>query len=333
MDSKKSIEMNTFLMTHKLFWLASLSGMLMACSPSTEISTGDPIPAATVITPLVSAEWVQQHIDDSDLVILDVSVLVRMDDNGFETISGRNEYEKAHIPNARFADLKGNLSNQSTTEEFIMPSPEQFQKAIRELGVNNNSRLVLYSIDDQSWPARLWWMLRWAGFDHVSILDGGISAWKEQGFLLTAESSTIRSGDFMLELRSNVIADAGQVSAAITDENVTIVDSLSAVHYEGDFSMYPRAGHISSAINIPSSDFVDESGLFRPVDELELILEIDRDVRTITYCGGGVAASNVAFNLVRAGHTDVAVYMGSLQEWTKDPTNPMTIGETPEADK
>jgi thiosulfate/3-mercaptopyruvate sulfurtransferase len=107
------------------------------------------------------------------------------------------------------------------------------------------------------------------------------------------------------------------------------VDSLSPGHYKGDFSLYSRSGHITGAINLPSSDFVDESGFFRPIDELEMMLEADKNTRTITYCGGGVAASSVAFNLHRAGFKDVAVYMGSLQEWVEEPSNPMTLGDTP----
>ena len=72
-------------------------------------------------------------------------------------------------------------------------------------------------------------------------------------------------------------------------------------------------------------DLLDEEGYYRSFDELDMMHDGDRNVRAITYCGGGVAASSVAFTMHRLGFTDVAVYMGSLQEWAADPENPMTL--------
>jgi len=89
--------------------------------------------------------------------------------------------------------------------------------------------------------------------------------------------------------------------------------------------MYGKPGHIPGATNMPSSDLLDEEGNYRSFDELDMMHDGDRDVRAITYCGGGVAASSVAFTMHRLGFTDVAVYMGSLQEWAGDPENPMTM--------
>ena len=87
--------------------------------------------------------------------------------------------------------------------------------------------------------------------------------------------------------------------------------------------MYGREGHIPGASNVPVTSLVNEDGLYRKNEELAQLLAGDRDARTITYCGGGVAASSVAFSLARLGFTDVAVYMGSLQEWAADPANPL----------
>jgi thiosulfate/3-mercaptopyruvate sulfurtransferase len=90
--------------------------------------------------------------------------------------------------------------------------------------------------------------------------------------------------------------------------------------------MYARPGHILGATNMPSSDLLDETGRFRAYDELEWVYDGDnRNNRVITYCGGGIAASSVAFTMYRLGFTDVAVYMGSLQEWASDPANPMSL--------
>ncbi|NQZ09231.1 MAG: hypothetical protein HRT35_18895, partial [Algicola sp.] len=136
---------------------------------------------APKMEPLVSTQWLSEHLNDPDLVVLDTSVLVNFDDKGnITSSSGRAQYETGHIPTAGFADLMGNLSASDSTLDFVMPSPEQFRNAMSALGVGDDTRVVLYSAANRPWPARLWWMLRWAGFDQVGILDGGLKAWKDE---------------------------------------------------------------------------------------------------------------------------------------------------------
>ena len=119
------------------------------------------------------------------------------------------------------------------------------------------------------------------------------------------------------------MADKDEVRAAVGDESVHLVDAMTEVHYRGDWAMYDRPGHIAGAVNVPSTSLMDESGRFRTEEELRALFGTPRDERTITYCGGGIAAAADAFVLTRLGFTDVAVYDNSLQEWTADPTNPM----------
>ena len=90
-------------------------------------------------------------------------------------------------------------------------------------------------------------------------------------------------------------------------------------------ALYDRPGHIPGASNIPASALLDESGRYRPLDELAAMHDRDRSARVITYCGGGISASSNAFILTRLGFTDVAVYTASLQEWAADPSNPLVI--------
>jgi thiosulfate/3-mercaptopyruvate sulfurtransferase len=277
---------------------------------------------------LVSSQWLSEHLNDPGLVVLDTSVIVKMDEkDGYRSLSGRPQYEKEHIPTAVFADLMGNLSGVDGNKDFIMPPPQDFANAIGDLGVSNNSHVVIYSADNHAWSARLWWMLRWAGLEKISILDGGMDAWKAEGRKISSQAVTPKKVEFKLNLNPQLIADRNEVLAAITDKQVTIVDALSPGHYQGKFGFYSRKGHIKSAINLPNSTLTDENGRFKSFDELEMMNDGNRNQRTITYCGGGVAASLAAFNLYRIGFKDVSVYMGSLQEWTENPENPMsTVG-------
>jgi len=111
--------------------------------------------------------------------------------------------------------------------------------------------------------------------------------------------------------------------ASVNDDSVNLIDTLPEFSYNGTMSMYDRPGHITGAVNIPVHSFLDESGRFKPLDQLAAMHDLDRKERAITYCGGGIAASGSAFVMTRLGFTDVAVYTASLQEWAADPANPM----------
>jgi thiosulfate/3-mercaptopyruvate sulfurtransferase len=193
------------------------------------------------------------------------------------------------------------------------------------LGVGDNSRVVLYDSFNSVWAARVWWMLRWVGFDQVVLLDGGLNAWIAQGGQLSTEPPKYQKQHLTPNPRPELIADRDEVFAAINDEAVSLIDAMHETHYNGKMSLYDRPGHIPGAINIPATSLLDETGHYRSHDELAAINHGDRKARVITYCGAGVAASSNAFIMVRLGFTDVAVYMASLQEWAADPANPLVV--------
>ncbi len=314
-------------MTQRLrsFFVLSLLMFLVAITGCTKTNKIAEKPRMDL---LVSTQWLSEHINDPDLVILDSSVFIVMDDGKMSSISGKARYDEGHIPNAGFADLIGALSSHDSDLEFVMPTPDQFARAIGELGIDNNSRVVVYSAENHVWATRLWWMLRWAGLEQVSVLDGGLVAWKDEHRELSTEPSNHTAKKFILSLRPELIADRDEVFNAISDDKVKIIDALPLASYKGDFAMYARPGHIATATNMPSSDLIDGSGHFISLEELDMLQKGNRSQRTITYCGGGVAATGTAFNLYRSGFKDVAVYMGSLQEWAPNSENPMTTEET-----
>jgi thiosulfate/3-mercaptopyruvate sulfurtransferase len=275
---------------------------------------------------LVSATWLREHLDDPDLVIIDATVLIQPDGSGnVLPISGRESFADGHVPGAVFADFMGDLSADDSELEFPIPSPEQFAAAMGALGIGDDSRVVIYDRHSMVWAARVWWMLRWVGFDRAALLDGGLEAWKAEGGEVATEAVTPTARTLTVTLRPELIADQDEVRAAIGDDSVTVVDSMPAPHYRGEWAMYARPGHISSAINVPVTSLFAESGRFRSQDELDALFESDRGTRTITYCGGGIAASADAFVLTRLGFNDVAVYSNSLREWAANPDNPMDI--------
>ena len=312
----------------KFFALIATLALLSGCAavkPLPEASAGvDEIQGT-----LVTTEWLSQHLDDPDLVVLDCTVRVEPDGSGgFRSLSGLPGYESGHIPSAGFADLMGNLSDSDSPFEFSLPTPEQFSAAMGALGVGDDSRVVLYDGYGSGWAARVWWMLRWIGFDQAALLDGGLGAWTAEGRPLSTKPANQPVRQLTAAPRPEVIADHDEVLAAIGNEAVNLIDALPESHFRGDWVLYERSGHIPGASNIPASTLLDETGHYRPHDELAAMLIGDSSTRAITYCGGGISASSNAFIMTRLGFTDVAVYIASLQEWANDFDNPL-VTDTP----
>ncbi len=304
--------------------LAGLA-IIGGCSDTsnTESTIDEPVPAMDT---LVGAEWLMEHIDDPDVVVLDATVIVESDAAGnMNLLNGRDSFEAGHIPNAGFADLLGELSDPDARYEFTLPAPEDFAAAMGALGVGDDTRVVIYDTQNLAWAARVWWMLRWIGFDRAALLDGGLSAWTAAGGELATGTADRAARTLTVNLRPELIADQEDVRASIADESIDLIDSLPEIHYRGEWTMYERPGHIPGAANVPVTSLFDDTGRFRSDDELMTLFGADKDTRTITYCGGGIAASVDAFALTRLGFTDVAIYDGSLEEWTANPENPMDV--------
>ncbi len=275
---------------------------------------------------LVTTEWLSHNLDDPDLVVLDCTVLMEVDESGgFRSVNGRTNYEEGHIPSAGFADLMGDLCDTASPLQYALPTPEKFCAAMGALGVGDDSRVVLYDKNNSVWASRVWWMLRWVGFDRAAVLDGGLKVWTAEGRLLSTEPANRQTKRLTPVLRPALIADRDEVFAAINDDAVFLIDVLPEPHYQGKMAFYGRPGHIPSASNTSAIALLDKSGRYRSHDELAAMCDGDRAARVITYCGAGIAASSNAFIMFRLGFTDVAVYMASLQEWAADPANPLVV--------
>jgi thiosulfate/3-mercaptopyruvate sulfurtransferase len=318
-----------YMSSQRVFGLIAALVVIFGCAgpPSQpEITTThEPASSAALPDTLVTTEWLAEHLDDPDLVVLDCTVSVEQGENGLEVESGRAAYDAGHIPNAGFADLMGPLADPESPYQYAVPSPEEFAAVMGALGVGDDSRVVLYDASMSAWAARVWWMLRWIGFERAAILNGGLGAWKAEGRPLSTEPPGRPTRKLTPAPRPELIADRDEVIAAIDDPAVSLIDAMPEAHYRGEMTMYARPGHIPTAKNVSVMSLLDESGHYRPLEELAPLFDDDVDARVITYCGGGIAASSNAFVMTRLGYSDVAVYTASLQEWAADPANPMEV--------
>lgn len=268
---------------------------------------------------LVTTDWLSAHLDDPNVVVLDCTVFVDTQaQQGWNVVSGRANFDANHIPGAQFADLLRDLADPDSPLILALPTPERFCAALGGLGIGDETCVVVYDDNGSMWAARVWWMLRWIGHDRAAILDGGMKAWKAEGRPLTSQARTVMPRSLAPRPRPELVATMAEVSAGVAAGGLRLIDSLNADSF--------LAAHIPGAINVDARDLIDRTGRYRSRDELTAMLGGPETTRTITYCGGGVAAASTAFALTRLGFSDVAVYVASMQEWAADPNNPIETG-------
>lgn len=270
---------------------------------------------------LVSPSWLHEHLEDDDLVILDATTLFDFDNPDIPAISARSReaYTAAHIPGAVFADLVVDLAEPNSALHCLALPSDKFQQAIRGLGVSDDSHVVIYDHGPTVWAARLWWNLRFEGHANVSVLDGGLPAWRAAGYATQSGPARPAPGTFTAKRRPELYASASDVLARIDSPSTVTINSLPAEAY--------AAAHIPGSVNVPSVGLFNADGTVASPDaaraRFAAVGALDEDKDVITYCGGGIAAAFGAFQLARLGRDDVRVYDGSMTEWVMDPSRPV----------
>jgi thiosulfate/3-mercaptopyruvate sulfurtransferase len=283
----------------------------------------------------VSVAWLQEHLGDRDLIVVDAtSHNVIPTDGSPSPVSGHELFLEKHIPGAVFADLLGAFADPDADQVWTVPTSERFAHAAGALGIGDGVRVVVYDRDEGFWATRFWWHLRLEGFTAVSVLDGGLQAWVAAELPTTACASTPTPREFVPDRRSELIRSTAEVFAALDDESTVLVNVMDEAAYRGDSTAYARQGPIPGSINVPVADlWSPETGELRPVEDLRRELGaaglLDSSKNVVAYCGGGIAATAIAHALALLGRSDVAIYAGSMRAWSADPDLPLVNGELP----
>lgn len=281
---------------------------------------------------LVGTDWLASQLGASDLSILDATVFLHMnpDGYGYTPESGRAKFEAGHVPGAQFVDLIEAFSDQSTEVKFMMPPAARFCALAGALGVGDGRRVVIYSGGSPMWATRLWWMFRSVGFDDCAVLDGGLAKWKQEGRPLTTAIEPPVPATLTPRPRPALWADREAVRSAMNDAGVCTINALSPAVYTGEKNTYGRPGHIPGSVNVFYDTLLDANdGTFLPPARLKPLFEAVgayAKPRVICYCGGGISATMDALALTLTGHRDIAVYDGSMWEWVADSALPLKLG-------
>jgi len=261
---------------------------------------------------LVDADWLAAHLDDPTVRIVDARM-------PFEA----SLYETAHIPGAVFV----NVSSELCCPSEVMPADE-FASLMGQLGIGDDTTVVVYDTEGGRWAARLWWALQYYGHEQAAMLDGGLRAWVGSGGAVETEAPDVEPATFTPQVQPRWRATIDEVRAAIDDPAVSLVDGLPRSSYTGDWPDF-GGGHIPSAVSLPAPDTLNE--VFLTIHSPDVLsrmlmrLGLDPAQRVITYCGGGPYGSHDAFVLYLMGFDEVGLYDGCMMEWTSDPSNPVDV--------
>jgi thiosulfate/3-mercaptopyruvate sulfurtransferase len=263
----------------------------------------------------VAADWLAEHINDSDIQILDA----RLAPPGQEYRDMAAEYRAGHLPGAVFFNIE-TLSDRTNPLPHMLPRPEAFAVAMRELGISNDKHLVVYDEGNLFSAPRAWWMLRIFGVERVSILAGGLAGWQRDDLLLEKGDVTLPEGDFDVAFTGDEVMRLTDVLLASHEGSAQIVDARPAPRFNGQADEPRpglRRGHVPGAKNVPWGDLV-MNGELKATDELEAFFArqgVDLHRPIITSCGSGVTAAVVALALATLDADEVALYDGSWCEW------------------
>ncbi len=276
------------------------------------------------VEPLVTTDWLADHLGAPDLRILDIrgSVSTRMTEPGVEvaTYQGAPDaYAVGHIPGSIFVDWTMDIIDRADPVPVQLARPDDFARAMGQRGVGDSTHVITVDGMGGQFATRLWWALRAYGHERVSVLDGGYNRWVEEGHPVSTSPVAALPATFTPRLQPGWRWEAGDLAASLSSARLQILDARDAGQYTAAKRRGPRGGHIPGAIHLPRELFFAEGGGFRPLDEIRTLVEehgVKADVPVVAYCNGGVAATVPLFHLARLGFGTIGVYDGSWNEWS-----------------
>lgn len=271
------------------------------------------------LSPIISTEEFAEIQHKNNLIVIEAG------SGG----ASKENYQKKHLPNAFYLDLNDDLAKatEKAAEGGRHPLPDLkiFEKSLEKIGLSKNAHIIIY--DDKNGAnasARLWWMLRSAGFEKVQVLNGGLQAAEKFGIETTAEIPVAKNSESLHLTSWNFpTKNLDEVKNASENSENLIIDVRESARYNGEIEPIDLiAGHIPNAINLPFQNNLDENGLFKSPEILKEYFSKalhDQDSKDIiVHCGSGVTACHTILAMDYADFPIPNLYVGSWSEWSRN---------------
>jgi thiosulfate/3-mercaptopyruvate sulfurtransferase len=275
-----------------------------------------------VTPPLVTPDWLRERLGGAGLRVVDCRY--RLGEPG----AGGALWREAHIPGAAFMDLDGELAGPPGERgRHPLPDAAVFEAAARRAGIGHGTLVVAYDEAAEGGAARLWWLLRHFGHSKVTVLDGGLRGWRDEGGELRGGDEQVEAGDFRAAAPDETVgteeleglgAFPGDIARKSASPSRVLLDARAPERYRGEVEpIDPVAGRIPGAVNLPFTELAPE-GRFLPPEELRARFEaagVASGEEAVAYCGSGVTACVVVLAAEAAGIGATRLYPGSWSEW------------------
>ncbi|MBG6211886.1 thiosulfate/3-mercaptopyruvate sulfurtransferase [Labrenzia sp. EL_126] len=264
--------------------------------------------------PLVSTQWLADHLESPDLAVINAWMPPVTHPDAPPV------YPNAHVPGAVFFDVN-EICDKTSDLPHMLPQPHVFSSAMRKLGIGDGQTIVVYDDFGFYSAPRVWWTLHTMGAERVFVLDGGFPKWRAENRPVSDDVPRKPQSHFTSRLNHGAVADLAEIRNTIRASSRQILDARSVDRFSG-LAPEPRAGlrsgHMPSALNLPFTRLINESGTFRTKDELKQIYQeagVDLEKPVTTTCGSGVTAAILTLGLTILGSRDLALYDGSWTDW------------------
>lgn len=268
----------------------------------------------TKISPLVSPQWLREHLNEPNLIIIDCRFQLADPQWGYQ------QYQENHIQGAFYLDLNRDLSAPVTKHggRHPLPNPNLLAHKLEMIGITSGQTLVIAYDDSRfAFAARLWWLLRYLGHFKVAVLDGGWQAWLQAGYPVSNQLPHSQLGTFSPQPHPQWLVDIESVKDKQHLASVILVDSRARERYLGEKEpIDPLAGSIPGAVNSPWQLLTDEQGyLISLSEQQELWSKYSDAEEIIVYCGSGVTACVNLLSLQLVGYENTKLYPGGWSDW------------------
>ena len=278
--------------------------------------------------PLISTSELAAQLADPQLRVIDCRF--DLTQPGW----GEAEYQAGRIPGARYAHLDrdlSDLSQKATRGRHPLPTLTAFSASLSRLGINRQTRVVVYDQHQGMYAARLWWLLSACGHPAVQVLDGGYAAWLAAGLPVDSTPASVQAPTRLPEalvLQPGEVVEVDALCSALAAHNILLLDARAAPRFRGEVEpIDPVAGHVPGAYNRPFTLNLDAHGRFKPAAVLRAefdALLVGRTPSSVVHmCGSGVSACHNRLAMDVAGLYGSRIYADSWSGWITDPARPI----------